>query len=157
VLQRICVPGSPHNRQVDERDVQFTFTLTFANLRRYAIGAARRRRMLNLTKALSTTAVGGFLVLGALVATTHQAAAGSYDSSCDRYDCGRVYCDDDGDNCYRVVNRDDRYGDYDRRYRDDDWRRHYVCDSDGDRCYPSASDYWNYREYYRRLGYRWRD
>ncbi|MDE2164231.1 MAG: hypothetical protein KGJ53_13790 [Alphaproteobacteria bacterium] len=120
--------------------------------------------MLNLTKTLKTAAFGGFLAIGALLAATHQAAAGDY--SCDGHDCGRVYCNDDGNRCYRVVNRDDDfaarrrddgYGDYDRRYRGDGWQPHYVCDSDGDRCYRSASDYWNYREYYRRLGYHWHD
>jgi len=30
-----------------------------------------------------------------------------------------------------------------------------VCDSGGDRCYISSTPYWNYREYYRRHGYRW--
>jgi hypothetical protein len=32
-----------------------------------------------------------------------------------------------------------------------------ICDSDGDRCYPSHRTRWNFRDYYRRLGYRWND
>jgi hypothetical protein len=34
---------------------------------------------------------------------------------------------------------------------------HYVCDTYGDRCYSSYAPYWDYREYYRRHGYRWND
>lgn len=63
----------------------------------------------------------------------------------DDYDDGyrpryRARCDAD-----RCDDRGGRYGS--RTFR--------VCDSDGDRCYYSTSPYWNYREYYRRHGYRW--
>jgi hypothetical protein len=34
---------------------------------------------------------------------------------------------------------------------------HLVCDGDGDRCYPSNTRRWDFRAYYRRLGYRWND
>lgn len=53
----------------------------------------------------------------------------------------------------------DRYDRYDGRY-DDSYRYHRsysACDPDGDRCYSSNSPYWDYREYYRRHGYSWRD
>jgi hypothetical protein len=58
---------------------------------------------------------------------------------------------------------DDAYGDgrRDRSHRHRGHRRHgdyddgFVCDPDGDRCYRSDSPYWDYREYYRRHGYRW--
>lgn len=67
------------------------------------------------------------------------------------------YDDDyDGDHPrYRKSCGSDRCRDgYDRGGYDGS-RTFRVCDSDGDRCYGSTSPYWNYREYYRRHGYRW--
>jgi hypothetical protein len=43
------------------------------------------------------------------------------------------------------------YGGYDGGYA------RLVCDNTGSRCYRSNAPYWNYREYYRLHGYRWRD
>lgn len=72
----------------------------------------------------------------------------TYDNDGDRYGYGYDYPR------YAQPEYGERYHDGDR----DDYRpvyRHYVCDSDGDRCYRSARGYWDYREYYRRLGYHW--
>ena len=109
-----------------------------------------------LVKALKISAIGCLFVLGMPI----PAHAGGYDD-------GRIYCDDSGYRCYRARrddddsywNRDDWRGDRDGDYRDRDWDwgRHEVCDSDGDRCYSTSGRYWNYREYYRRHGYRWND
>jgi hypothetical protein len=121
--------------------------------------------MPKLTNALKTSALGGLLVIAAIVANTQPARAGD-----DEY--SRVYCDDSGYHCYRVQRNyeDDHYrnrdyrGDapyYDNSGYDDDYYGdrgwHYVCDSDGDRCYSSTGPYWNFREYYRRHGYHWDD
>ncbi len=128
-----------------------------------------------MSKSWNTARVavlGGLLAVGTAIAVSGSAWAGGYDNN------GRAYCDEDGYNCYQV-RPGDRYGPeyrpdsrYDREdYRDgdrDDYRDgyyregydrdwHTVCDPDGDRCYRSSSGYWNYREYYRRLGYRWQD
>lgn len=35
-------------------------------------------------------------------------------------------------------------------------RSNQACDPDGDRCYSTSDGYWDYREYYRRHGYRWK-
>lgn len=61
----------------------------------------------------------------------------------------------------RYDDRDDYDGD-DRAYRDRGYGPagsggYKVCDSDGDRCYGSSEPRWDYREYYRRQGYRWQD
>jgi hypothetical protein len=72
----------------------------------------------------------------------------TYDNDSDRYGYGDSYPRD------TQIYRGERYRDEDQ----DDYRpayRHYVCDSDGDRCYRTNRDYWDYREYYRRLGYHW--
>jgi hypothetical protein len=55
---------------------------------------------------------------------------------------------------YRSYDHHDRgsYGGYGGHYGG-----YRVCDSDGDRCYGSSEPYWNYREYYRRHGYRWQN
>lgn len=136
--------------------------------------------MWKASKIIKAAAVGGVLAIGTAIAMSGAALAGGYDND------GHAYCDADGYNCYQVrpgdrdrpdYRSDYRDGRYDYRdsdrdedgggyYRDSrsryyregydrDW--HTVCDPDGDRCYGSTSDYWNYREYYRRLGYRWHD
>lgn len=91
------------------------------------------------------------------------ASAGSTATRCDARGCMHIHCNSTGDRCYR-------YGDDDARRTcagcadvghagknavgtGDEARR--VCDSDGDRCYTSRAGHWNYREYYRRHGYRW--
>ncbi len=94
--------------------------------------------------------------------TTMPASAGDIATRCGAYGCEAIHCNDTGDRCYRVSG----YGGYGegRYYRsgyrayggDGDYEGlHTVCDSDGDRCYRSDEPYWNYREYYRRHGYRW--
>lgn len=91
-------------------------------------------------------------------------ANGRYDSGSynDRYDGSRYdgdrYDGRYGDDHYAGRHDDGRSDD--GRYRDRDGyygRTRYVCDPDGDRCYSSTSRTWNYREYYRRHGYRWND
>jgi hypothetical protein len=123
-------------------------------------------------RVLTIAGVCMLCAMGAGLSST-RALAGSYDGY-DRGDYGRDcerYCyDRDYDGGYRDYDRDDGYyggyRDYDRyypaRYGGYDGygyrhHRHYVCDPDGDRCYRSRSYYWNYREYYRRHGYRWED
>jgi hypothetical protein len=59
---------------------------------------------------------------------------------------------DDGYRAHPRYHHDD-YG-YEDNYGYGSYR---VCDPDGDRCYRSGSPHWNYREYYRHRGYRWRD
>jgi hypothetical protein len=71
---------------------------------------------------------------------------GHGDDSCD---CG----DDRYGESYRHRHRGHRRHGYGRRNYDDG----FVCDPDGDRCYRSDGGYWDYREYYRRHGYRWLD
>jgi len=58
---------------------------------------------------------------------------------------------------YRDYDHHDRRGDYRDSYGDGGYGGYQVCDSDGDRCYGSSEPYWNYREYYRRHGYRWQN
>ncbi|MDE2181452.1 MAG: hypothetical protein KGJ78_00370 [Alphaproteobacteria bacterium] len=114
--------------------------------------------MLNLTHTLKLSVFSGLLTLVTMGASAPPALAASD---------GRLYCDNDGDHCYRVE-RYDRGGYYDSDYSDRNHYRFYqdfdndrgtyrVCDSDGDRCYLSREPYWNYREYYRRHGYHWDD
>jgi hypothetical protein len=117
--------------------------------------------MLPTSKTLALGAATAALVAGLVALSAAPAAAGLYRvhdqygyRDCDSDDpCYNRNCDGD-DPCYRSNDRDDdRYG-YDRdRYRTR--YRHTVCDSDGDRCYQTYDRYWNYREYYRRHGYRW--
>lgn len=133
--------------------------------------------MLKVWSSARVAALGSLLAIGTVIATAVPASAGGY------HDEGHAYCDEAGYNCYQVRpgdrdyrderderrdsyrdrdeyrdgyrDRDDDRDDYHREGYDSGWRT--VCDPDGDRCYRSASDYWNYREYYRRLGYRWND
>jgi len=91
----------------------------------------------------------------ATLAATAPAAAGNVATRCGYDGCEAIHCNYTGDRCHHID------GDYDRvGYRGDDYGSGYgygqlVCDSDGDRCYRSSEPYWNYREYYRRHGYRW--
>ena len=96
-------------------------------------------------------------------------AAADVATRCGAYGCEAIRCNGTGDRCYHVDGTTSSY-DYDRYVRDGGYYRsgyrgydddrgtyggHLVCDSDGDRCYRSHEPYWNYREYYRRNGYRW--
>jgi hypothetical protein len=106
---------------------------------------------------------------GAAAATTPAIAGGyGYYDRDDYPDCYGGPCygrDRDYDRDYDHDRYDRRRFDYDEpegyyrpsRFYDDYRYRHLVCDPDGDRCYRSRSYYWDYREYYRRHGYRWDD
>ena len=103
------------------------------------------RPLRNLALASLSAAFTSVMALPAL--------AGDYGEDYGRYE--RSYDDE----------RDDRRDPYYRGEYRGDWggsagRRHHgfvVCDPDGDRCYRSRHPDWNYREYYRRHGYRWLD
>jgi hypothetical protein len=111
----------------------------------------------------ATLLLAGFAVFAA----GGTAQAGSTATRCDDKGCVHIHCNSTGDRCYRYV------GDYESRHsadrcydcendesyspRDEDAPPNLLCDSDGDRCYPSWRRRWNYREYYRRLGYHWGD
>lgn len=114
-----------------------------------------------LKRALTAPGTIAICAMAAFIASVQPVAAESY---------ARLACDCDGpvyyghdydryDGRYRRARYDDRYDRdyYPSRYDGYDGYRGYVCDSDGDRCYRSSGSYWNYREYYRRHGYRWND
>jgi hypothetical protein len=99
-----------------------------------------------------------FLVVGfAAVVATGSANAGSTATRCDARGCVHVHCNATGDRCYRYSDAGGAWPE--SRYSTLVARPHSraVCDPDGDRCYPSQGHRWNFREYYRRLGYRWSD
>jgi hypothetical protein len=73
-------------------------------------------------------------------------------------------CYDDGYRCVPISRNSEvpwyarwDHSPYDRDRYNNERDRHYVCDPDGDRCYVSHGGRWDYREYYRRYGYRWND
>jgi hypothetical protein len=87
-----------------------------------------------------------------LAATALSACA--YDDGYYRHHHGYGYYgrDDGGYDVYP------RYRHNDYGYEDDyGYGSYRVCDPDGDRCYRSGSPHWDYKEYYRRHGYRWHD
>ncbi|HEX4158862.1 MAG TPA: hypothetical protein VHY79_10330 [Rhizomicrobium sp.] len=103
--------------------------------------------------------VGLFLLTGlAALGTARSAVAGSTAMRCNAHGCVHIHCNSTGDRCYRYS---DGYGAppiLDRYSgRGPAGYLHLVCDSDGDRCYPSGRRHWDFRDYYRRLGYRWND
>jgi hypothetical protein len=104
--------------------------------------------------------LGIFLLIGfAALATARPVDAGSTATRCEAHGCVHIHCNSTGDRCFRYADGhsvspfEDRYF----RYGGATDQSHLTCDSDGDRCYPSQGAQWNFREYYRRLGYRWND
>jgi len=102
------------------------------------------------------------LMASALCLAGAPAKADNVATRCTAYGCEAIRCNYTGDRCYHVDGDDmDRaafYGAaYERPWYEEriGYGGHLVCDSDGDRCYRSDSPFWNYREYYRRHGYRW--
>jgi hypothetical protein len=109
------------------------------------------------------------LVLGLAtgsVAFATSSAPADVAARCGTRGCDYIRCDESGDRCYRISRgegagysgsklidarngRDDRDRSFDRGYGNS------VCDGDGDRCYRSSERVWNYRDYYRGLGYHW--
>lgn len=135
-----------------------------------------------MIKSLLAAALGAIATL--LLSAGVVPASAAIATRCDDDGCARIHCNFTGDRCFFIDGYDDewRYAcngdcDQDDGYRDDDryggrrdgdccgdYRGYYnccsdgyVCDPDGDRCYESESPWWNYREYYRRHGYRWED
>ena len=124
--------------------------------------------MNTIAKTESGGAITAILVSCAAILGATPAAA-DMATRCAAYGCEAIRCNDTGDHCYRIDGYTSSYdhdrfsrdgGYYRSGYRDSDDGRgyyagHLVCDRDGDRCYRTHEPYWNYREYYRRNGYRW--
>jgi len=129
-----------------------------------------------MRKAFALTAAALAMVLSA------PAFAGDVARRCGDNGCDRIHCDYSGNHCVRYSDYDERYNgyvngyygqSYDNGYRYggygqspydngyyggyDSGYGHLVCDNAGSRCYRTNAPYWNYREYYRQHGYRWRD
>ncbi|HTT83773.1 MAG TPA: hypothetical protein VMF67_09860 [Rhizomicrobium sp.] len=96
-------------------------------------------------------------VLFAVKLSSGVACAGSTATRCDARGCIHVHCNATGDRCYRYSDNDNVRLSKDHYLRGASGYSHRVCDSDGDRCYASRGRHWDFREYYRRLGYRWND
>ena len=103
---------------------------------------------------LCTFLLIGFAALGA----AGPARAGSTATRCDAHGCVHVHCNATGDRCYRYADGAglSPSGEHYSR-RGGAGHSHLVCDDDGDRCYPSHGRRWDFRAYYRGLGYHWGD
>lgn len=101
------------------------------------------------------------VALAAFALTLPTAAlAGSTATRCDAHGCTHIHCNATGDRCYRYDDPDGRSGRSGCAGCGETFARvgqtsRRLCDSDGDRCYVSQGRQWDYREYYRRHGYRW--
>jgi hypothetical protein len=103
------------------------------------------------------------LALAALI-TGGPARAGTTATRCNADGCAYLHCNSTGDRCYRfedeyhapwsAAGRSRSYGPAGGPERGSG---RLVCDPDGDRCFRSPDSRWDFREYYRRLGYRWND
>jgi hypothetical protein len=109
-------------------------------------------------------------VLGLVVfAFTTSLALSDIAVRCAAHLCVYVRCNETGNRCHRIsraegsayVGREHFDPSYSRGGRFDRNRgvgrnyQHTACDEDGERCYRSSEREWNYRDYYRGLGYRW--
>jgi hypothetical protein len=97
------------------------------------------------------------LIFFAAPETSIPARAGSTAMRCDADGCAFIHCNATGDRCYHYgVGHGLPPGQGIRPLqtgRGGQWHR--ICDSDGDRCYFAHGRSWDFREYYRRLGYHW--
>ncbi|HEY3777587.1 MAG TPA: hypothetical protein VGL35_05975 [Rhizomicrobium sp.] len=102
----------------------------------------------------------------ALIVPTGSASAGSTATRCDAHGCVHIHCNPSGDRCYRYGDEQFRHvrgacgdcglGPGERVHGlNMETGGHLVCDPAGDRCYSSDAPHWDYREYYRRHGFRW--
>jgi hypothetical protein len=104
--------------------------------------------------------LGIVLLIGfAALTSACPAEAGSTATRCNAQGCVHIHCNSTGDRCFRYADghRVAPFEDRNFRYGGAPDPSPLTCDSDGDRCYPSLGARWNFREYYRRLGYRWND
>ena len=107
---------------------------------------------------LRTPYLAAFLLIGlAAVETADPAHAGSTATRYDARGCVHIHCSATGDRCYRYADGLPSFRDIYLRRKDVVGNLHMVCDGDGDRCYPAHGRIWDFRAYYRWLGYRWND
>ncbi|HEX3664240.1 MAG TPA: hypothetical protein VHU23_03285 [Rhizomicrobium sp.] len=92
-----------------------------------------------------------FAVLG----MAGRANAGSTATRCDAQGCVHIHCNATGDRCYRYSDAPSALGEHYPRRSVGAREPHRVCDNNGDRCYSSQGRRWDFRQYYRELGYRW--
>ena len=111
---------------------------------------------------LAKSTISGFAVAVVMLVAASAPAHADVARRCGPDGCAYIHCDWSGNHCLRTL--DVRYGYYDccepdtGYYPGDPYEgRFLVCDPDGDRCYGAEHPWWNYREYYARLGYEWLD
>jgi hypothetical protein len=148
-------------RNVDPAFFATRGVVLFCAVRRSSVGDDIMSRMA-IIAGYTSIAMG--LATGS-IALASAAQATDIAVRCGARGCQSILCDETGDRCYRSSEAEGagyaaraRAGhSYSRegRYGNEEKYEHGVCDRDGDRCYGSNNRDWDYREYYRRLGYRW--